>query len=692
MLLQSSLQVWTASFPDWSGAEVTIMSSSDALVGRVLDGRYEILRKLARGGMATVYLASDRRLTRTVAVKVMHESLGGDAEFVTRFDREARAAARLSHPNVVSVFDQGIDDGRPYIVMEYVEGQTLRHVITREAPMRPERALELLLPVITAVAAAHEAGIIHRDLKPENVLISDRGQTKVADFGLARAVTAATATQTGTLIGTVSYIAPELVTTGKGNTRCDVYALGVVLFEMLTGRKPHTGETPIQVAYSHVHNEIPSPSSQLSGAARAAVPAYLDALVTSAAAREQRNRPADATVLLDHAREALGALTRGITDDPALTARMRVASLDPATQVTEPVPVMPLTGPDAPAVNRTATLRFTPSTPVSPGQPPVSDGMPYYDVAVADSPSPTARQLRQRQERRRRRGIVLLSIVLLLTAALGTGAWWMFSGRFIETPDFASLTQPKAEQLAKDQGLQISFENDYDEAVKVGQVIRTNPVTGTPIVRGSTVTAYLSKGPERYPVPKLIGLTESGARQALEENHLALGKVTAVYHDTAEEGTIVKASIDEGEQVKRNTVVDVKISKGPAPVEIVSFVNKPFDQAKKYYEDAGLKVLVADEVFSDKVDKDAVISSDPAKGTLLRGQTISFTVSKGPELVKVPYVGWKSLDDAKAILKKAGFKVKVEYREPNLFNLVAWSNPKNGESVPKGSTITLTVG
>ena len=266
---------------------MTTMNNNDPLVGHLLDGRYEILRKLARGGMATVYLATDRRLTRTVAVKVMHDNLGSDQDFANRFDREARAAARLSHPNVVSVFDQGNDNGRPYMVMEYVEGSTLRNLITREAPMEPQRALDLLIPVVSAVAAAHEAGIIHRDLKPENVLISSRGQIKVADFGLARAITAHTATANGMLIGTVSYIAPELVTHGHADTRCDVYALGVMLFEMLTGRKPHTGDTPIQVAYSHVHNEITLPSISAPAQwrdTRSAVPAYLDALVVSAAA------------------------------------------------------------------------------------------------------------------------------------------------------------------------------------------------------------------------------------------------------------------------------------------------------------------------------------------------------------------------------------------------------------------------
>ena len=677
---------------------MTSMSNGDPLVGHVLDGRYEILRKLARGGMATVYLASDRRLTRTVAIKVMHDSLGGDADFVSRFDREARAAARLSHPNVVAVFDQGMDGGRPYIVMEYVEGCTLRHVITREAPMEPARALDLLLPVVNAVAAAHEGGIIHRDIKPENVLISDRGQIKVADFGLARAVTAHTATQTGTLIGTVSYIAPELVTTGKGDTRADVYALGVVLFEMLTGRKPHTGDTPIQVAYSHVHNEIPAPSSQMTPSwrdSRNGIPPYIDALVTSATTRDRGARPADATVLLDHARRARRALSDGVMDDPALSVAMRATTLDAANQPTEQVPALVGAGSGrgtqsgSGPISRTATLRFTPSTPLSPGHPPVADGMAYYDDRP-DSPPPAVRTLRQRQVRRRRRGLLTLAIVLLLTAALAVGGWWMFQGRFTETPAFAELSQDAATALAAEHGLTIDFDNDYSETVGVGHVIRTNPVAGAPVVRGGTVIAYLSKGPERYEMPKVIGMTPEDAQAALEENHLVLGEVTASYHDSAKSGTVFNASVGAGERVKPQTKVDLSVSRGPAPVEIISFKGKPFEQAKAHYEDAGLKVEIAEEKNHKTIPAGSVISSDPAKGEVPRGGTISFVVSKGPVMVKVPYVKYMGVDEATKVLKKAGFKVKVAHIA-NFLGLVAYTDPGNGKEAPEGSTVTIYI-
>ena len=296
--------------------------SGDPLVGRVLDGRYEITERLARGGMATVYRGIDTRLTRTVAVKIMHVGLGDDVEFARKFDHEARAAARLSHPNVVSVFDQGADavDGnvvRPYIVMEYVEGQTLRDVINAHAPLDPVAALDLLEPVVAALAAAHDAGLVHRDVKPENVLLGDRGRVKVADFGLAKAISSQTQTATqGLLIGTVSYLPPELVTSGHADARSDVYSAGVVLFELLTGRKPHSGDTPIQVAYAHVHHDVPPPSAH---APRGTVPPYLDALVARATARDAALRPPDGRVLLTQVRRVRAALHAGLADDPELT-------------------------------------------------------------------------------------------------------------------------------------------------------------------------------------------------------------------------------------------------------------------------------------------------------------------------------------------------------------------------------------
>ena len=289
-------------------------TGADHLTGRVLDGRYLIGSRIARGGMATVYEATDLRLDRTVAVKVMHPGLGDDDEFAARFVAEARAAAKLSHPNVVAVFDQGNDDGTVFLAMELIPGHTLRDTIGKEAPLSPARTLALLEPVVSALAAAHRAGLIHRDVKPENVLIADDGRIKVADFGLAKAMSATTQhTATGVLIGTVSYVAPELVVEGRSDARADVYAVGVILYEILTGKKPHEGETPIQVAYKHVHEDVPPPSRRVPG-----IPDYVDALVARATARDREQRPADAGVLLHHLRRVNQAVTSGVRSDPEL--------------------------------------------------------------------------------------------------------------------------------------------------------------------------------------------------------------------------------------------------------------------------------------------------------------------------------------------------------------------------------------
>ncbi len=294
------------------------MRDVDPLVGRLLDGRYRVGPRIARGGMATVYEAHDLRLDRDCAVKVMHRDLGDDHDFASRFVREAHSAARLSHPNVVAVTDQGDDDGTLFLVMEHVPGRTLRDVIRDEAPMTPARALDLLEPVLLALSEAHRCGIVHRDIKPENVLIADDGRIKVADFGLAKAFDAVSqhTHTTGLLIGTVSYLAPELIVDGRADPRSDVYAAGVLLYELLTGRKPHEGEGAIQIAYKHVNEDVPVPSEALPRP----LPAYVDALVARATARDRERRQADAKVFLHQLRRVRAALSSGLADDPDLTA------------------------------------------------------------------------------------------------------------------------------------------------------------------------------------------------------------------------------------------------------------------------------------------------------------------------------------------------------------------------------------
>ena len=663
--------------------------SSDPLVGQTLDDRYEIVRRLARGGMATVYLADDLRLSRVVAIKIMHEGLGDDEDFSARFDAEARAAAHLAHANVVSVFDQGNDLGRPYIVMEYVQGATLRQLITREAPMDPLRALELIEPVVSALAAAHSAGMIHRDVKPENVLISDRGQIKVADFGLARAVTANShAASTGLVIGTVSYIAPELVTRGRADARSDVYSTAIVLYEMLTGVKPHTGDNPVAVAYSHVHNQIGAPSAEPSTAWRASggIPDFVDELVMRAGSRERTERPEDAGVLLEHIRAARTALAHGVTRDRGLVDQVRQTAHS-TTATTARVATLVGAGGPAPEAARGRELRFTPSTPVSPSFEVYTDGAPYYPDTPVPPDTGTVPAVSGGRRRRNLRWLwLLLGLVLAFTLSLG--GWWLVAGRYVPAPQLAGMNQPEAVAEASASGLEVTFANEYSEDVPVGQVTRTDPGAGENVVGGGTMHAWLSRGPERFGVPKLVGLQRDAAGAALTDTSLVSGTVTETFDDKVAAGVVMSQDPDAGERVKRDTPVAYVVSKGPAPVPVADWTNKKYAEAKATLTKAGLKVTAKEEN-SDTVAKGLVISQNPGAGELKRGDSVSFVLSKGPVMVRVPNVRGLGATAARAKLEAAGFQVRVTRVVNSGLGLALRTSPASGSLAPKGSTLTL---
>ncbi|MGL5811646.1 MAG: Stk1 family PASTA domain-containing Ser/Thr kinase, partial [Nocardioides sp.] len=480
--------------------------AADPLNGLLLDERYLIVEQIARGGMATVYRANDIRLDRTVAVKVMHAGLA-DSEpartaaaalgFAERFVREARAAARLSHENIVSVFDQGNDGETTYLVMEYLPGETLRDVIEREAPMPPERALALIDPVLAALAVAHRAGIVHRDVKPENVLISADGRIKVADFGLAKAIgTESHTAAAGVLIGTVSYLAPELVIDGRSDARADVYAAGVLLYEMITGEKPHGGDSPIQVAYKHVHEDVPPPSRSQHHLEQGASE-ILDELVARATAREADRRPADAGALLVLVQQARFALT-GPRQTP--------------DQAPDQAPVDSANRPE-PTTTNTTTLAAATATVAADGR---HAAPPPDDFVVTDLVS----------DARRSGPRVPLLIAALVALALVAGlGWWFGIGRYTSTPGVLGLTQAAAKKELGEAGLGIRVgESEFSETVPKGTVIRTEPGPGARILEAGQVTVTLSRGKERYPVPTMRGRTEDQAQDALAETRLAVGE------------------------------------------------------------------------------------------------------------------------------------------------------------------------
>src|SRR4051794_34499057 len=653
--------------------------------------------------MATVYRAHDLRLDRVCAVKVMHADLGDDQEFATRFVREAHSAARLTHPNVVSVSDQGDDDGVLFLVMEHVPGRTLRDLIAAEAPMPPDQALRLIEPVLLALAEAHRCGLIHRDVKPENVLIADDGRVKVADFGLARAFdanTTHTATN-GVLIGTVSYLAPELILNGRPDPRSDVYAAGVLLYELLTGQKPHQGEGAIQIAYKHVNEDVPAPSFTLGRP----LPAYVDALVLRATARDPERRQVDAKVFLQQLRRVQAALDAGDMSDPELTQDLlptAPVTLPPSIDYTEETPrrdedreattvFSPLQ--QQPVAVRQATggvatrVRTAPPPQRYVPPPPRPAPVPSNGAGRPGHPAPA-----RRRRRRPSRGLVLLIVVLLLTALMAYAGWWFGVGRYTSTPGLINLPYRAASAKADRQGLHLQVaQRQYSETVTAGSVISTDPSAGARVVEGGTIDAVVSRGPERYKVPALHEkpLTEVASR--LEAAHLAVGTVTRAWSEQVQKGLVLSTTPHAGVELRKDSAVNVVVSRGPQPIKIPDFTGRNGDHADQKLTDLGFQVNVSEEN-SDSISKGKVISQNPAGGKGFREDKIDLVVSKGPVMVTVPELRADSVSSATNELTSAGLQIKV-VRTPLYIGVdrVVRQSPGSGDSVPKGSVVTVYV-
>jgi serine/threonine-protein kinase len=635
-------------------------SGQDALVGTTVDGRYRVLSLLARGGMATVYEALDLRLDRVVALKIMHPHLAHDQAFISRFQREAKAAARLTHGHVVAVYDQGEDNGLVYLAMEYVPGRTLRDVLRQYGPLIPEQALVFLDPVLEALAAAHAAGFVHRDIKPENVLISDDGRVKVADFGLARAVEANGESVTqGMIIGTVAYLSPEQVERGEADGRSDVYAAGILLFEMITGQVPHAGESPLSVAYQHVNNDVPAPST-----IRAGIPPEVDALVVTATRRDASLRYQNAFDFLADVRRVRTSLPppRPFVDSHDTL----IVDVGMASQLAAGRPATPLAtgGPAAPR-----------STPAARTQPTVQ---------------PSA------QPERYRRSRAPLFIVLVVLAVLGTaiGAWYLAAGpgKTVTNPDVVGSTVAEASDALTAVGLTLAVgEEQYSEDVPADVVISTDPAAGEGVRVEGTVTAVVSKGPERYDVPAVKGLPQAQAADALVAANLAVGAIKEAFDDKVEPGAVVSSAPKAGTSVKPATPVDLVVSKGPEPVPVPAVVGKKASAARDALTRAGLKVDVTQK-FSEEVPDGVVISVKPKEGTVVdSGTRVALVVSKGPPPVTVPNLIDMPRQKAITTLQRLGLRPNVVEGDFSPLNRVISQDPPPGTEIPKGSTVTIRI-
>jgi eukaryotic-like serine/threonine-protein kinase len=665
--------------------------------GQLLDGRYRVGSWIARGGMATVYLGIDTKLDRTVALKIAHPELAGDHEFVRRFMGEARSVARLSSPNVVAVYDQGSDGGLLYLVMEYVPGRTLRELLRERRGLGPREALDILDGVLTGLAAAHQAGIVHRDVKPENVLLGEGGAVKVADFGLARAASGISHTRTGMLIGTAAYLAPEQVARSTSDARTDVYAAGVMLFEMLTGTQPHTGDSPLAVAHKHVNDVVPAPSSLVPG-----LPASLDALVAMATSRDPDLRPADA-----------GQFLRAIADVRRGEPISRIEDV-PAPQASA------LSGPGllgaprsgAPAAAPSGFPFFDEAERAPAAQPPVpdamnhtlvvpgslaGDGVPYGGLPYREGEGPAYPGRRFDAARRRAepllqrwlfsRRLVYTALALGAAVIIGVIFWWVTAGQYVTVPPVRAMAAGTARAELQNLGFAVTTgPSQHSNSIPGGEVIKTDPAIGASAHRGANVTITVSSGPVMISMPQVTGQPQAAAVAAIKKAGLTPGSIATVASTSIATGIVISTDPVAGTSWPQNKPVTVTVSAGPP---LPNFVGQPLSAAQAAAQSGGFKINAV-PVASSNQPANTITSQSPGPGTpITPGEVVTVRYSNGPPQVPVPNVVGMPVRQATQILQQAGFTVQVV---GGLFHNATVASESPTGTAPKGSTITLTLG
>lgn len=647
---------------------------TDPLIGRLIDQRYRVTRRLARGGMATVYVAQDERLERPVALKVMHPYLAESDAFVERFHREARAAARIVHPGVVSVFDQGVVSGQGFLVMELIDGTNLRALLNAQGAFTIPQALRYTTDILEALRAAHRMGVIHRDIKPENILVPTDGPAKVADFGLARAVSKGSTSATGNMLGTAAYIAPEIAQTAKADARSDLYSVGIMLYEMLTGAVPWADESPLQIVHHHVSDDVPSPSAGLPW-----IPREIDDLVAALTARDPANRCTDASDAIDLVARAAASTPSDIANRRAEVAHedsrsdFETTALNTevmSTQLTQAMPALAVTTATAlPAATAVTTVHTSTSTE-----------------------TPSAGELPAKMSTR----AILLTVIafLLIVAASFGGSWWWTEygpGSYLTMPTTTGRDLADVQADLGAIGLASSVEEEFSDDVQSGIVTHSDPEGGSSVHKSTNVQLYVSKGIDMKDVPNVVGKGQDEASRTLTDAGLALGAVTDAYSEDVPPGQVISQSVAAGTSLAHDSTVDVVLSKGREPRTVPTLTGKGASAAKSSIEALGL-VASPTEAYSDTVPEGQVISQQTREGsTVYRGDSVSYTVSKGPEMVTVPDVVGLQRQEARNKLEGAGLTVQEDLILGGFFNTVRSSNPAGGSKVKKGSTVTISV-
>ncbi|WP_297907382.1 Stk1 family PASTA domain-containing Ser/Thr kinase [uncultured Actinomyces sp.] len=637
---------------------------TDPLIGLLVDERYRVTRRLARGGMATVYVAQDERLDRPVALKVMHPHLADSAAFVERFRREARSAARIVHPGVVSVFDQGIVTGQGFLVMELIDGTNLRQLLRAQGAFTIPQALRYTTDTLEALRAAHRVGVIHRDIKPENILVPTDGPAKVTDFGLARAASEVSMSSTGNMLGTVAYIAPEIATTAEADARSDIYSVGIMLYEMLTGAVPWAGESPLQIASHHVSDNVPSPS-----ATQPWIPREIDDLVAALTAREPANRPADASDAIDLVARAAAAIPSDLANRRADVApEERHRALETSALNTEIMPAQFTRPLPAPASSSVALVHTSGATQVA---------------SAASPPKKSARAA----------AWIVLVVLLLVVAGVG-GRWWWTEygpGSYLTMPETTGRTLTDVQADLDALGLHTQVEEEFSDDVDTGSVTRSDPEGGSSVHKRAEVQLYVSKGVDMKTVPELTGKSQDEAQRSLTEVGLTVGAITDAYSEDVPQGQVISQSVAAGTSLAHDSAVDIVLSKGRQPLTVPTLSGLSASAAKSAIEDLGL-VAAPTDAYSDTVAEGQVISQQTREGsTLHRGDSVAYTVSKGPEKVAIPDVVGLQREEARSLLESAGFTVKEEAVLGGFFGTVRSSDPAAGTMTKKGSTVTITI-